>query len=123
MTTFSLTVMVTAHFAAQNQATPRAPRLLREDTRTQTVLTTFLGTFVYALTSIVFLQLRIHSGRGLVIRNAITLFVIALVILAILRWGNHLSSLGSLEETARRVEEAARAAIECRLRVVPMDLH
>lgn len=116
VTTFSLTVMVTAHFAAQNQATPRAHRLLREDTRTQTVLATFLGAFVYALTSIVFLQLGIHSGKGLVILYAVTLFVIALVILAILRWVDHLSSLGSLEETARRVEEAARAAIHRRLR-------
>ncbi|RVT85537.1 DUF2254 domain-containing protein [Rhodobacteraceae bacterium CCMM004] len=114
VTTFSLTVMVTAHFSASSQATPRAHRILRSDTRTQTVLATFIGAFVYALVSEVFLQTGILREESLAAAYVVTLLVLALVIVAILRWIEHLSRLGSMEETTRRVEEAARAAIRRR---------
>src|SRR6056297_4187666 len=56
VTTFSLTIMVTTHLAASQQITPRAHRVLREDPRTQIVLATFVGAFVFAMTGIVMLQ-------------------------------------------------------------------
>ena len=114
VTTFSLTIMVTTHLTASQQVTPRAHRLLREDTRTQTVLATFIGAFVFSLTSIVFLQLDFISDEARPVLYVVTLLVVALVIIAIIRWTGHLATLGSVEETTRRVEAAAAEAIQRR---------
>ena len=115
VTTFSLSVMVTTHLNADGNATPRSHQLLQQDTRTHTVLATFLGAFVYALTLIVMIEAAIVSSADYAAIYVITILVIALVVIAILRWIAHLSGLGSLEETIRRVEE--RAMSSARMRV------
>ncbi len=114
VTTFSLTIMVTTHLTAAQQVTPRVHRLLRSDTRTQTVLATFIGAFVFSLTSIVLLQLGLVGEAGFATLYVATLVVIALVILSILRWVGHLSSLGSLEDSVRKVQHEAETALESR---------
>lgn len=114
VTTFSLTVMVTAHFFAAQTSTPRAHRLLQQDTRTQTVLATFLGAFVYALASIVIVSSGLHDAGDYTVLYGFTILVYGLVVLAILRWIGHLSGLGSLEETTRRVEKTAQEALAFR---------
>lgn len=114
VTTFSLTIMVTTHLTASQQVTPRVHRLLRSDTRTQTVLATFIGAFVFSLTSIVLLQLGAVGEAGFAALYVATLGVIGLVILSILRWVGHLSSLGSLEDSVRKVQREAQSALESR---------
>lgn len=116
VTTFSLNVMVSAHRAASSQATPRSHRLLLSDTTTQTVLATFLGAFIYALTSIVLINAGLYTPRSVVVNFVFTVFVIVLVVIAILRWIEHLSRLGSVLETCRKVEDAAAAALGARRR-------
>ena len=49
VTTFSLSIAVSAFAAAASSATPRATALLQEDTTTQNVLATFLGAFLFSL--------------------------------------------------------------------------
>jgi uncharacterized membrane protein len=115
VTTFSLTIMVTAHLMASQQATPRAHRVLREDKSTQTVLATFVGAFVFSLTSIVLLQLGMIGEGAFALIYISTLFVLGLVIVAILRWVGHLASLGSVEETTRKVHQAASDVLKRRL--------
>ena len=114
VTIFSLSVMVSARQSASSQVTPRSHQLLLEDTTTQTVQATFLGAFVFSLFGIITLATGYISDRGAAVILAMTLLVIALVVLAILRWIDHLSSLGSVLETTRRVEEAARLALAAR---------
>ena len=53
VTTFSLTVMVAAHSAATASTTPRALKLLIEDSTTQNALGTFLGSFIFSLVGII----------------------------------------------------------------------
>ena len=115
VTTFSLTIMVTTHLTASQQVTPRAHRILREDVRTQTVLATFIGAFVFAITGIVMLQTDIAGPPALPVLYITTLGVLGLVIVAILRWIGHLASLGSVEETTRKVETHAREAMSRRM--------
>lgn len=110
--TFSLSVMVATHRAAANQTTPRSHRLLLEDTTTQTVVATFLGAFIYALVAHIFFDAGFYSERAAVIVFGFTLVVVALVILAILRWIEHLSHLGSMDETLDRVEAAVRRSLD-----------
>jgi uncharacterized membrane protein len=111
VSTFSLNVMVTAHNVAAAQATPRAHRILLADTTTQTVLATFIGAFVYALTSIILLQAELHDPGTSVAVLVFTVVVVVLVILAMLRWIDHLSDLGSMDKTLHDTEAEARSSL------------
>ena len=108
VTTFSLNVMVTSQQAAASLATPRAHRLLMEDTTTQTVLATFLGAFLFALVALILFAVGAYEGRASVVVFAMTVVVVALVVLAMLRWIDHLSTLGGMDAVIALVE--ARAA-------------
>ncbi|MGB8622026.1 MAG: DUF2254 domain-containing protein [Paracoccaceae bacterium] len=114
VTTFSLSVMVTAHMQAASQVTPRSHRLLLEDSTTQTVLATFLGAFIFALVSIILFRAGVYGARASVVVFFFTVAVVTLVVLAILRWIEHLSRLGSMDETIRLVEARARKTLDMR---------
>ena len=111
VSTFSLNVMVSAHNAAAAQATPRVHRILLADTTTQTVLATFIGAFVYALTSIILFNAQLHGPGGAVTVMLFTVVVVVLVILAMLRWIDHLSDLGSMDTSLRATEASARHSL------------
>ncbi|UTF61109.1 DUF2254 domain-containing protein [Gilvimarinus sp. DA14] len=111
VTTFSLSVMVSAHSAAANNLTPRATRLLLEDSTTQNALATFVGSFVYSLVGIIALSTGIYGDQGRVILFVVTIAVVVLIVGTILLWINHLARLGRVSEIAERVEKAAGAAI------------
>ncbi|MGR3496608.1 DUF2254 domain-containing protein [Citreimonas sp.] len=115
VTTFSLSIMVTAHLAAEANATPRAHRLLQKDGRTQTVIATFIGAFVYGLALTVMLNAGLidEGEHGLV--YLATVAVLGVIVVAVLRWVAHLAGLGSVEETLRRVEESAQKCIDARI--------
>jgi len=115
VTTFSLSVMVASYGAATQNVTPRATRLLLQDTTSQTVLSTFIGTFLFSLVGIISLAMRIYGSQGRLILFVVTLGVIGVVVVAILRWIDHLSHFGRVGNTTRRVEEAAAKALRARL--------
>ena len=116
VTTFSLSTMVSAYSAATTNVTPRATTLVMEDSTTQNVLATFVGSFLFSLVGIIALTTGAYGGRGRVILFVVTLGVIVLIIVTLLRWIDHLSRLGRVTETTERVEratvEALRAWIE-----------
>lgn len=123
VTTFSLSVMVAAHQQASNQITPRAHRLLLEDTTTQSVLATFLGAFIYSLVAIILARAHVYDDRASVVIFVFTGVVVVMVVLAILRWIEHLSRLGSMDETLRLTEKRARAALEMRQAAPALGAH
>ena len=107
VTTFSLSIMVTAYGSATTNVTPRATRLVVEDVTTQNVLATFIGSFLFSLVGIIALNMGAYGERGRVILFIVTLVVIALIIITLLRWIQHLTSLGRVGETTAKVEQAA----------------
>ncbi|MBB3810168.1 DUF2254 domain-containing protein [Pseudochelatococcus contaminans] len=115
VTTFSLSVVTSAYGAAASQVTPRATRLLIEDRVTQNVLSTFIGSFLFAIVGIVVLKTGAYDARGRVILFIVTIAVIALIVVSLLRWIDHLTRLGLVPETTSRVEDATRRAIRSRL--------
>jgi uncharacterized membrane protein len=115
-TTFSLNIMVSAYGSATNNVTPRATPLLVEDATTQNVLATFIGSFLFSLVGIIALSTGLYGNNGRVVMFAVTICVIALIVYTLLRWIDHLARLGRLGETTDRVEAAAIAALEDRLR-------
>lgn len=115
VTTFSLTVMVSAYAAATTSVTPRAIRLLMQDTTTQNVLATFLGSFLFSLVGIIALSTEIYGERGRIVLFAFTLLVILIIVITMLRWIDHLSSFGRVGDTTDRVEQATLKALMDRI--------
>lgn len=116
VTTFSLSTIVAAHASAASAATPRATELLLSDTTAQTMLSTFVGAFVYSLVGIILLKTGVYGPSGRLVLFVVTIGVVALLVMSLLRWIDFLLRFGRLDETISRVEKAARAAMESRLR-------
>ncbi len=112
VTTFSLTVMVSAYSAATSSVTPRATRLLMQDTTTQNVLSTFLGAFLFSLVGIIALSAGAYGDGGRVLLFVVSLAMILIVALTLLRWISHLTHFGRVGNTTERVEKAAQSALE-----------
>jgi len=119
VTTFSLSVAVSAFAAAASNATPRATALLQRDHTTQNVLATFLGAFLFSLLGLIALSAEAFDPRGRVVLFFVTLLVTALVVIALIRWIDHLMSFGRMANTLDRVESAAAAAL-CDWRADPL---
>jgi uncharacterized membrane protein len=115
VTIFSLSTAVAAYGRAMRSVTPRATRLLVEDPRTQNALATFLGAFMFSLVGIIALGTGFYGRQGRVVLFAVTLAVIVLIVVTLLRWIDHLSKLGTVEEATGRVEDAAANALRDRL--------
>ena len=111
VTTFSLSIMVQAYSAATSNVTPRATRLVMEDSTTQNVLSTFVGSFLFSLVGIIVLSTGAYGAQGRVVLFASTIIVIILIVGTLVRWIDHLSGLGRVGETTRRVEEVAAKAM------------
>ncbi|SPJ23924.1 DUF2254 domain-containing protein [Palleronia abyssalis] len=112
VSTFSLSIMVSAHLAADANTTPRAHRMLQQDSRTQTVIATFIGAFVYALAMTVMIDFGVFQTGEFALIYAFTVAVAALIVAALLRWVGHLDGLGSVEATLRRAEARAVESID-----------
>lgn len=117
--TFSLAVMVSIYRSASAQWTPRIHRLMLEDRTTQNTLATFVGAYIYALTSIVLLRTTVF-GDGQdddpqVILFFFTIIVLILIVVSIVRWILHLQRVGSLIDVARRIEHRTKQAFESRM--------
>ena len=115
VTTFSLNIMVSAYNSASSSVTPRATVLLLEDGTTQNVLATFIGSFLYSLVGIIALGMGAYGSQGRVVLFFVTLAVIAMIVITLLRWIQHLAQFGRMSDTSRRVEEATTAALHHRL--------
>ena len=114
VTTFSLSTMVSAYSAATSNVTPRATKLVMEDSTTQNVLATFIGSFLFSLVGIIALSTGAYGDRGRVVLFLVTIAVIVLIVVTLLRWIDHLSRLGRVTETTERVEKVTIDAMRAR---------
>jgi uncharacterized membrane protein len=114
VTTFSLSTMVSAYSAATNNVTPRATKLLIEDSTTQNALATFIGSFLYSLVAIIALSTGLYGDKGRVVVFVVTIGVIVVIVAMLLRWIDHLSRLGRVGETTDRVETVTLEAVQAR---------
>ena len=113
--TFSLGIMVSAFTAASGSVTPRATQLLKSDRTTQRVLSTFLGSFLFRLIGIIALNAGFYSDNDRLVLFVATILVVVIIVIAILRWIAHLTVFGLMDDSIRKVEEAARSALDHRL--------
>ncbi|RUO21055.1 hypothetical protein CWE07_11845 [Aliidiomarina maris] len=115
VTTFSLSVMVSAYQAATNNVTPRATKLIRQDITTQNVLATFIGAFLFSLVGLIATKTEVYQANGRFVLFVFTLLMIVFIVVAIFRWIEHLTVLGRVGSTSAKVEDATSAALQfCR---------
>ena len=115
VSTFSLATMVSAYGAVSSSVTPRASKLLMDDTTAQNALGTFIGSFLFSLVGIVALSTGLYGQQGRLILFVATVVIILLIVVTMLRWIDYLSRLGRVGETIDRVEQATRTALEERI--------
>ena len=113
---FTLSVMVTVHRAVASSWTPRAHRLMVQDNVTLNAVAVFIGGWVYALAGVALREAELIARHESAILFIITVMVLTLLVVVLVRWAVHLTSLGSLEETGELIEKAAREGIERRNR-------
>ncbi len=115
VTTFSLGIMVTAFSFASGSVTPRATALLQEDQTAQKVISTFLGGFIFSLVCVIGLKAGYYSDSGRLVLFAATIILVILIVIAMLRWIQHLTRFGLRSDTHDRVEAAAVEAMTRRM--------
>ena len=111
ITTFSLSIMVSAFGLASTSITPRAAQLIIHDGTAQSVLSTFMGAFLFSLVSIIAQSTGVYDHENRLLLFIVTVVVMMVVVATLLRWVNYLSRFGQLDDTSDRLEETAKAAL------------
>lgn len=111
---FSLSTMVGQLNAAAAAATPRTRGLLSEDRIAQTAISTFIGTFLFAMLGVIGIELHVYDQVGLLLIFVLSLALTAMVIVYLVLWIRQISEMGGVGEAIRRVETAASEALRKR---------
>ncbi len=112
VTTFSLSIMVSAYTAASSSATPRVTELLLSDSTSQNALSVFIGAFLFSLAGIITLKIGIYGDNGRLVLFVVTIAVVLSIVMMLLRWISHLSHLGRIGHTIDMVESQTRATFK-----------
>lgn len=111
VTIFALSTLVGALTSAA-QASPRASRVVAQDPTAQSILAAFLGVFIFSLVGIIALSTRAYGAGGRSVLFLFTLALIVVIIGSLIRWIQHITQLGRLDDTVQRLESASVTAFE-----------
>ena len=111
VSTFSLSILVSAFASAASSATPRATRLVMADDSAQHAISAFIGSFIFAMVALTALGLGYYGDTGRFVLLGFTIYVLVYLILALLRWIDTLSKLGRMGHTITTVENAALPSV------------
>lgn len=114
VTTFTLSIMVSAYASAANSATPRATRLLMADSNAQGYLATFVGAFLFSVVGIIALSAGLYGDGGRVVLFATTLILIVVIAVTLLRAIEQFPRFGRLGDTIELIEKTTAAALRRR---------
>lgn len=109
--TFALTTLVTAYTSISANLSPRAALLLVGDSGVRNPLGTFVGAFIYSVVGIIAVHTGYYGAQGRVLLYFVTLAVLALVVLAMVRWIGQISSLAQSRNVIDRLVKAAQKAL------------
>ncbi|HGY2267894.1 TPA: DUF2254 family protein [Morganella morganii] len=94
VTTFSLGIIVSTYSSVSNQASPRATILITKNPTILYVLSTFIGSFLYSLVGVIGVYSDFYTPTGKFFVLFVTVGVLIIVIIAFVRWINHLFVFG-----------------------------
>ena len=107
VSTFSLSILVSAFASAASSATPRATRLVMADDSAQHAISAFIAAFIFAMVALTALGLDYYGETGRFVLLMFTIYVLGYLLLALMRWIDTLSKLGRMSHTITTVENAA----------------
>lgn len=107
VSTFSLSILVSAFASAASSATPRATRLVMADDSAQHAISAFIAAFIFAMVALTALGLGYYGDTGRFVLLVFTIYVLGYLLLALLGWIDTLSKLGRMSHTVTTVEKAA----------------
>ena len=111
VTTFSLSIMVSAFASAANGATPRATELVMGDEGTRSAIAMFLSAFIYAVVARVALGMGYYGSAGRFVLFLGTMGVLVMLLVTLVNWVKTLSTLGRMSNTLNKIEQAAEKAL------------
>lgn len=109
--TFSVSAVVTAVSFVSTSTTPRASRLVMADSTTQNVLSSFIAAFIYSIIGILALEAFAFHRVGRFIIFVGLVVIVTWVLIAFVRWIDHVTQLGRLETGIDKISAVANDAI------------
>lgn len=111
VSTFSLSIMVSAFSSASSGATPRATELVMGDDNTRMAIASFISAFIYAIIAKTALGMGFYEQNGRFVLFVSTALVLAYLIITLIRWVHTLSQLGRMGNTLDKIYEATRTSL------------
>lgn len=112
VSTFSLSIMVSAFSSAANGATPRATELVMSDDNTRTAIASFISAFIYAIIAKTALGMEFYGQNGRFVLFVSTVLVLVYLIVTLIRWVHTISQLGGMAHTVNKIMKAAEDSLE-----------
>lgn len=111
VSTFSLSIMVSAFASASNATTPRATELVMGDDNTRMAIASFISAFIYAVIARTALGMNYYGQNGRFVLFVSTILVLGYLIFTLIRWVRTLSQLGRMGNTLHKIQDAAVASL------------
>lgn len=112
---FSVTSMLSAYAAAAGSATPRSFPLVLADDTSKNALSTFVGSFIFSIISLVAVQNGYLAQAGRLFLFLLTLGMLGAVVLTFIYWVDRVARLGRMSTTIQMVERATWKAMQYHL--------
>lgn len=110
--TFSVSAIVMAVSAVSSTTTPRAERLVLADKTAQTVLASFITAFIYSIIALLAIEVVGFEKAGRLVLFAGLVVIVTWVLVSFLAWVNHVTTLGRVSSTMKRIETYALSSAE-----------
>lgn len=111
VSTFSLSIMVSAAASASSAATPRATELVMGDDNTRRTIATFIAAFIYSIIAKIALGIGYYSPNGLFILFISSLLMVLHVVVRLIMWVRTLSELGRMENTIKKIHDHTKISL------------
>lgn len=114
--TFAVGSMLSAYSAATTNSSPRTFKLVLSDDVSQSALSSFVGTFIFAVIGVLASREAGLEAVGQRVLFVMTIAIFIWVIATFVRWTDSIARLGRMGSNVSRVEDAAQAALiaDCR---------
>lgn len=111
ISTFSLSIMVSAFASAGSGATPRATELVMGDNGTRLAISSFIASFIYAIITKSALGISVFGQNGRFLFFISTVAVILYLIVVLIHWVQVISRLGRTGDTIRKIYAKAASVL------------
>ncbi|WP_439242171.1 DUF2254 domain-containing protein [Lonepinella sp. BR2474] len=111
VSTFSLSIIVSAVASASSGATPRATDLVVNDGASRRTIASFISALIYAIIAKTALGLELYALNGRFIIFISTIAILLYVIMRLIAWVYTLSQLGRMGNTLDKIYQSAEQSL------------